>query len=62
VPYAIVLVSVVDAPGILVAGNVAGTDPDAIRIGDRVRVVFAEAREPNTGDELRIPHWEIVTG
>ena len=60
VPYAIVLVSVADAPDVLVAGNVVGTDADAIRIGDRVRVVFAEARDPKTGEELRIPQWEIV--
>ena len=60
VPYAIVLVSVDDAPGILVAGNVAGTEPAAVRIGDRVRVVFAPATDPRTGDELLIPHWEVV--
>ena len=60
VPYAIVLVSVADAPGILLAGNVTGTAPDAIRIGDRVRVVFAEAKDPQSGEELRIPQWEVV--
>lgn len=60
VPYAVVLVSVADAPGVLVAGNVVGTEPEAIRIGDRVRVVFADARDPKTGDELRIPQWQIV--
>jgi uncharacterized OB-fold protein len=60
VPYAIVLVSVADAPGILLAGNVVGAEPDAVRIGDRVRVVFEEARDPRSGDELRIPQWEIV--
>ena len=62
VPYAIVLVSVADAPGILITGNVVGTEPDAIRIGDPARVVFAEARDPRTGEELRIPQWEIVRG
>jgi hypothetical protein len=62
VPYAIVLVSVDDAPGILVAGNVAGTEPDAVRIGDRVRVVFVQAKDPRTGDELLIPHWEVAGG
>ena len=60
VPYAIVLVSVDDAPGVLVAGNVAGTAPDAVAIGDRVRVVFEEATDPRTGVELRIPQWQIV--
>jgi uncharacterized OB-fold protein len=60
VPYAIVLVSVADAPGILVAGNVVGQDPEAVAIGDRVRVVFEEARDPRTGDVLEIPQWEVV--
>jgi uncharacterized OB-fold protein len=60
VPYAIVLVSVDDAPGILVAGNVTGTTPDAVRIGDAVRVVFEDVTEPETGEALRIPQWEIV--
>jgi len=60
VPYAIVLVSVYDAPGILVAGNVVGKDPDDVQIGDHVRVVFEEVRDPKSGDELRIPQWEVV--
>jgi len=60
VPYAIVLVSIADAPGILVAGNVVGREPDAVRIGDRVRVVFEEAKDPRSGDDLKIPQWEVV--
>jgi uncharacterized OB-fold protein len=60
VPYAIVLVSVADAPGILVAGNVVGKDPDAVKIGDRVRVVFEEATDPRTGEDLKIPQWEVT--
>ena len=60
VPYAIALVSVADAPGILVAGNVVGKEPDAVRIGDRVRVVFEEAKDPKSGADLRIPQWEVV--
>jgi len=60
VPYAMVLVSVADAPGVLVAGNVVGRDPEAIRIGDRVRAVFGEVTDPRTGDVLRIPQWEVV--
>lgn len=62
VPYAIALVSVADAPGILVAGNVIGREPDAVRIGDRVRVVFEDARDPKSGAELRIPQWQVVAG
>jgi uncharacterized protein len=60
VPYAIVLVSVADAPGILIAGNVVGKAPDAVQIGDRVRVVFEEAQDPRSGADLKIPQWEVV--
>jgi uncharacterized OB-fold protein len=60
VPYAIVLVSLADAPGILIAGNVVEKEPDAVRIGDRVRVVFEAARDPRSGDDLKIPQWEVV--
>jgi uncharacterized OB-fold protein len=60
VPYAIVLVSVADAPGILIAGNVVGTDPEDVRIGDRVRVVFETVSDPQGRETLKIPQWEIV--
>jgi uncharacterized OB-fold protein len=60
VPYAIVLVSVADAPGILIAGNVVGKEPDAVRIGDRVRVVFEAVSDPRSGEDLRIPQWAVV--
>jgi len=60
VPYAIVLVSVADAPGILLAGNVVGKEPDGVRIGDRVRVVFEDATDPRSGEHLKIPQWRIV--
>lgn len=60
VPYAIVLVSVADAPGVLIAGNVVDKAPDDVAIGDRVRVVFEDATDPRTGDALKIPQWQIV--
>ena len=60
VPYAIVLISVGDAPGILLAGNVVGTAPDDVRIGDRVRVVFEDATDPRSGEPLKIPQWQIA--
>jgi uncharacterized OB-fold protein len=60
VPYVIVLISVDDAPGILIAGNAIGKNPDAIEIGDRVRVVFEEVKDPRTGQELKIPQWELA--
>ena len=60
VPYAVVLVSVDDAPGLLITGNVAGTPPEVVRIGAAVRVVFEEAIDPASRSPLRIPQWEIV--
>jgi len=60
VPYAIVLVSIDDAPGPLILGNVVGTAPDAIHIGAEVEVVFETANDPATSQLLRIPQWKIV--
>ena len=60
VPYAVVLVSIDDAPGLLVTGNVVGASPEGVRIGDTVRVVFEEVVDPANGTLLRIPQWEIV--
>ena len=60
VPYVVALVSVDDAPGLLITGNVAGTPPEDLRIGAAVRVVFEEALDPTSGSPLRIPQWEIV--
>ena len=60
VPYAIVLVSVADAPGVLITGNVAGTAPDAVKIGAEVRVVFERTTDPSDGQVFEIPQWEIV--
>jgi uncharacterized OB-fold protein len=60
VPYAIVLVSVDDAPGIFVVGNAVGAPPEEVRIGDAVRVVFEEARDEKAGVDLLVPQWEVV--
>jgi uncharacterized OB-fold protein len=59
-PYAIVLVSVADAPGLLIAGNVVGAAPETVRIGDKVGVVFEEVTDPANSQRFRIPQWEIV--
>ena len=60
VPYAIVLVSVDDAPGIFVVGNAVGAPPEEVRIGDAVRIVFEEAHDEKAGVDLLIPQWEVV--
>lgn len=59
VPFAIVLVSVNDAPGLLVVGNAVGVPPDEVRIGDPVRVIFEEAHDAKNDVRLIIPQWEV---
>jgi len=60
VPYAIVLVSIDDAPDVLVVGNVLGTAPEAVRIGDHVRVTFEQVTDPRSGERLMIPQWQVI--
>lgn len=60
VPYVVVLVSIDDAPGVRVIGNVLNRAPSEVAIGQRVRVCFEEAKDPQTGELLRLPQWEVV--
>lgn len=60
VPYAIVIVSVDDAPGVVIIGNAVGVAPDEVRIGDPVRAVFEDAFNAETQESLLIPQWEVV--
>jgi uncharacterized OB-fold protein len=62
VPYAVVLVSLDDAAGVRLVGNVLNRAPDKIAIGDPVRVAFEETSDPDTGETLRIPQWEVADG
>ena len=39
--------------GVRMMGNVTEVDPEAVRIGDRVQVWFADA-----GDRAHIPLWK----
>ncbi len=55
VPYAVVLVSLDDAPQIRVIGNVLNIPPDEVRIGMAVEATWEE-REVE-GDKLLIPQW-----
>jgi uncharacterized OB-fold protein len=59
-PYAIAVVSVTGAPGVNVFGNILNRAPHDIEIGQKVRVVFEEAIEPEIDEPLRIPQWEVV--
>lgn len=60
VPYAVVLVSLDDAPGVNVVGNVLNRAPGEIAIGQRVRATFEEVTDPQSQGRLRIPQWEVI--
>ena len=60
VPYVVVLVSLDDVPGVRVIGNVVNCAPHDVAVGQRVRVCFEEAKDPQTGEVLRIPQWELA--
>ncbi len=59
-PYSVVLVTLDDVPGVRVIGNVVNRAPRDVAIGQRVRVVFEEAKDPQSGETLRIPQWEAI--
>ncbi len=61
VPYTVALVSLDDAAGVRLIGNVLNREPHAIAIGQRVRAVFEELRDPESGETLRIPQWEALS-
>ena len=59
VPYVVVLVSLDDAKNVNLVGNVHGAaKPGDVAIGAKVRVVFEEASDPDSGERLLIPQWE----
>jgi uncharacterized OB-fold protein len=60
VPYAVALVALDDFPHVRLLGNVLNRAHDAVAIGDRVRVVFEQALDPESGETLRIPQWEVA--
>ena len=59
-PYVIAIISIDDAPGCNVQGNVVGCAPDVPQIGQKVRAIFEEADDPVTGLKLKIPQWELA--
>ena len=61
VPYAVVLVSLDDAPGVNAMGNVLNCEPSEVAIGQAVRAVFEEVAPADGGDRLLIPQWEVVS-
>ena len=60
VPYVVVLVVLDDLPGVRVIGNVVNRAPHEVAVGQRVRVCFEEAKDPQSGELLRIPQWEVA--
>jgi len=59
-PYVIAVISFDGAPGCNVTGNVVGCAPETVEIGARVRAVFEEAKDPESGKQLLIPQWELA--
>jgi uncharacterized OB-fold protein len=59
-PYTVVVVSVDDAPGVHAVGNIVNRPSGDVQIGQRVRAVFEEAEDAETGERWTIPQWEIV--
>jgi len=59
VPYAVALVSLDSVRDVHVLGNVLNRPPDALSIGEAVRVVF-ETAETAGGEILHVPQWEVI--
>jgi len=59
-PYAIAVISIDGAPGVNAIGNVRNRAPHEVAIGQRVRAVFEEVPDPDGGETLRIPQWEVI--
>lgn len=55
VPYVNLFVELDEQPGLILVANLVGAEPDAVSIGDRVRVVFERLT-----DEICLPQFELV--
>jgi uncharacterized protein len=60
VPYNVVLVEPTDHPDVLVVGNVIGATNDQVTVGAVVRCTCVTVVDPDTGDTLTLPQWELV--
>jgi len=61
VPYAVVVVSLADAPGVNAIGNVINVPAREVGIGQRVRAVFQRVVDADAHEVLEIPQWEVVS-
>jgi uncharacterized OB-fold protein len=59
VPYNVVIVTPDDHPQIRIVGNVVNADSAAVDIGAAVRCVFTAVSDPDTGETLTLPQWEL---
>lgn len=59
VPYNVVVVELDDHPGLEVVGNVVDAAPGQLAVGLAVECTFAAAPDPDTGEELLLPHWRL---
>ncbi|HEY4410139.1 MAG TPA: OB-fold domain-containing protein [Acidimicrobiia bacterium] len=59
VPYNVVIVTPDDHPDVRIVGNVINADNTAIEIGAPVRCTFAEVADPDTGETLTLPQWQL---
>jgi uncharacterized OB-fold protein len=60
VPYAVVVVSLDDVPGVNVIGNVINIPAREVAIGQSVRAVFQRVEDEEADVVLQIPQWEVV--
>ena len=60
VPYNVAVISLDGAPGCNAIGNVVNRGPREVAIGQRVRAIFEESTDPNTGETMTIPNWEAI--
>lgn len=61
VPYNVVIVTPDDHPHVRIVGNVVNADATTpLEIGAPVRCVFAEVPDPDTGEPLHLPQWELL--
>jgi uncharacterized OB-fold protein len=60
VPYNIAVISIDGADGCNAIGNVVNKGSNEVEIGQRVRAVFEEVQNPDTGETLLIPNWEAI--
>ena len=56
IPYAVVVIEVDEAPGVRMIANIVESDPDLVRIGSRVEVVWDDV-----DDQVTIPRFKLVS-